>query len=83
MNGKDKNWFKDYLDSEFAGIRQQISSNHGKLITLYEDTIKPQVDKNTKYIEKDKKFKYGLVGVLTFIITGGGLLAGFWNKIVK
>ena len=50
MNGKDKDWFKDYLDAEFTSIRQQISNNHGTLITLYEDTIKPQVIKNTKEI---------------------------------
>lgn len=40
-----------------------------------------KVDKHSKYIEADKKFKYGLIGGVSVISFGVGLLIALWKKV--
>jgi len=81
MNGKDKEWFIEYLDERFQRIEDRVTNNHSKLITLYQDTLKPMIDKHERYIEKDKKFKYGIIGGASVVSFGIGLLLAVWKKL--
>ena len=38
-----------------------------------------KVEKHSKYIETDKKFKYAIYGIAIVI---GGVVGKFWNKLV-
>ena len=38
-----------------------------------------KVEKHSKYIETDKKFKYAIYGIAIVI---GGVVGKFWNKLI-
>jgi len=42
-----------------------------------------KVAKNTTYIEKDKKFKYGFMGIVGFVTIVGGLLLAFFKLFIQ
>jgi len=77
MNGKTNSEKLDKIRADVIEMKMAIIGSE----QLKVDGLVQKVDHNTKYIEADKKFKYGVVGAIAVITFIGGFLKIFWERL--
>lgn len=96
MNGNDKKWMEQFekriferidgleksTSEKITDVKEQLTIRHSFFLEQYDKSCE-QINKNTIDIRKLQKFVTKVTAIATFIVTAGGLLIGFWNKIFK